>query len=58
MRFGSFYKHENGNKYMVLFVANKGSTRMDYPSTVIYIGKNLKIWAKTVDNFRTKMTKV
>lgn len=50
------YQHMNGNTYEVILVANQHSVRPDYPTTVIYSGLNGKVWAKTLDNFLSKMT--
>lgn len=52
---GSRYKHNNGNEYTVLQIANAHAESEDYPITVVYQGINGKIWAKTLDNFNNKM---
>lgn len=57
-RCGETYKHHNGNEYIVMCIANTEAESEDYPVMVIYQGHNGKIWAKTVDNFLAKMTKV
>lgn len=51
------YIHHNGNEYEVIMLANKQSTRPEYPITVVYSGENGHIWAKTLDDFNKKMTK-
>lgn len=54
---GQSWRHINGNEYEVLCIANEYSSRpAEYPMTVVYKGKNGKIWAKTMVNFLTKMT--
>lgn len=50
------YRHENGCEYTVECLANEGSTRPEYPVTVVYRGDNGKVWTKTLDNFLAKMT--
>ena len=52
------YLHQNGNEYTVVMLANLDSTRPEYPITVVYQGANGKIWAKDLDNFNKKMTRV
>lgn len=51
------YIHHNGNEYEVILVANQHSDREDYPTTVVYSGKDGKIWSKTLEDFLSKMTK-
>lgn len=55
---GTKYKHRNGNIYEVLLIANENSDRAEYPITVVYVGANGNIWAKSLDNFLEKMTLV
>lgn len=58
IKIGTVWKHNNGNIYKVLLIANTESTRDEYPVTVIYQGANGNIWAKTKDNFLSKMSEV
>ena len=58
IKIGSVWKHNNGNIYKVLLLANTESKRDEYPITVVYRGSNGFIWAKTQDNFLAKMTEV
>lgn len=53
---GDLYKHHNGNEYVVTCRANDDSDRPDYPVTIVYSGRNGKVWAKTENNFLQKMT--
>lgn len=55
---GSKWKHHNGAEYTVIVIANASSSRDEYPVTVVYRGENELVWAKTLDNFLSKMTKV
>lgn len=52
------WKHHNGIVYTVDCLANTESISPEYPTTVVYIGPNGKVWAKTLDNFLQKMTRV
>lgn len=54
-KIGDTYKHHNGNEYTVLQIANTHAESEDYPITVVYQGKNGKVWSKTLDNFNNKM---
>lgn len=55
-KIGSEYRHNNGNTYKVLLIANNDSDNDKYPVTVVYQGFNKKIWAKSLDNFLLKMS--
>jgi hypothetical protein len=56
-KIGSTYRHNNGNTYKVILIANIDSNNEQYPITIIYEGySNHKIWAKTLDNFLLKMS--
>jgi len=52
---GNKYVHDNGVVYKVLFIANEGSEKEEYPETIVYQGDNGKVWTKTVLNFMNKM---
>lgn len=53
------FQHQNGNIYSILYIANSHCKLKDYPIYVIYKNENNgTIWAKTLDNFRKKMTKI
>ena len=47
--------HKNGKTYVVLLIANESSTNPEYPITIVYVGKNGKVWCKTLNNFLTVM---
>lgn len=54
---GSKYRHNNGNTYKVILIANIDSNNEQYPITIVYEGCfNHKIWAKPLDNFLLKMS--
>lgn len=55
---GSRWQHQNGNTYTVELLANVDSERPEYPVTVVYRGDNGKVWAKSMDNFLSKMRPV
>jgi len=52
----SRWQHSNGQIYTVVIVANIGSDRDEYPTTVVYQSTDTgKMWAKPLDNFMAKM---
>lgn len=53
---GDLYKHHNGNLYLVIVRANDGSNNPDYPTTIVYKGRNGNIWSKSESNFIQKMS--
>lgn len=54
---GLIAKHNNGNVYTVLFLANiDGGDPLKYPVSVIYQGFNGKVWVKTLEDFCNKFT--
>ena len=55
---GDLFEHHNRYKYMVIEIANIYSARSDYPVTITYKDLNGKVWAKTLDNFLSKMTPI
>lgn len=55
---GQVYQHINGNIYSIIAIANEYSERPEYPPTVVYAGENKRIWAKPLDNFQRKMTRI
>ena len=55
---GEVYQHINGNIYTVLHIANKHSTREDYPVSVVYQGPNNNVWVKPMTNFMRKMSRI
>lgn len=52
------YRHLNGNEYTVVMLANLDSARPEYPITVVYQGGDGKVWAKDLNNFNKKMSRV
>lgn len=55
---GSVWQHTNGNEYMVLMMTNVDSTNDRYPETIIYAGKNEKIWSRPLSDWHRSMTRV
>ena len=55
---GHTYQHINSNIYKVLHIANEGSTRPEYPPSVVYQGSNGAVWVKPMDNFMRKMKRI
>ena len=56
----SLWKHKNGNKYLVLLVTNKKSTRQEeYPTTIVYMNiKNFTIWSRRYIDWHRSMTQI
>ena len=55
----SRWKHENGNEYNVILIANENAPACsEYPIVVIYRGDNGNVWAKNIDNFNSRMTRI
>jgi len=52
---GSQWQHKNGAKYTVVGIANMHHANPDYPITILYVGRNGYLWAKTLDSFMEKM---
>ena len=53
---GSVWRHTNGNLYTVLRIANHASNNDRYPLTIVYIGNNGNVWAKTEADWRRSMS--
>jgi hypothetical protein len=54
---GSRWVHTNGNKYVVIIVTNIHSERqIEYPTTVVYIGDNGRIWSRPLTDWRRSMS--
>lgn len=53
---GSQWEHHNGNLYEVLGIANEFSARPEYPPTVVYRGKNGRLWARPASEWARSMT--
>lgn len=43
--------------YTVVLIANEGFDTNSYPTTVIYLGRNGKVWAKSLTHFTDTMRK-
>lgn len=54
---GSWWKHHNGNKYKVLYIANELDSEK-YPKTVVYIGTNGKIWTRPLSDWERSFKKL
>lgn len=46
---------ESDRIYTVIAIANRDSTNLVYPVTVLYLGRNGKLWAKPIDTFLKTM---
>lgn len=56
---GTRWQHRNGVRYTVLFIANSHTEFPDkYPATVVYIGPNGRLWARTLEGWYKSMTKL
>lgn len=54
---GSVWCHTNGNRYIVMCIANEFSERPEqYPPTVVYQGENGRIWSRPVSDWARSMT--
>lgn len=53
----SKWRHKNGIKYKVIAIANELDTE-NYPLTVIYKGKNGKIWSRPLNDWYRSFTKI
>lgn len=56
--FGSRWEHHSGRIYTVLGVANTENANPKYPITVVYVGENGNLWAKTLSNFLETMCEI
>lgn len=55
----SVWKHNNGNIYTVIEIANLDSEDLTkYPITVVYRGKNGKIWSRPLIRWHGSFTKI
>ena len=49
---GSVWCHTNGNRYILMCIANEFSERPEqYPPTVVYQGENGRIWSRPVSDW-------
>lgn len=56
---GSIWQHKNGNRYMVAMITNVGSTRSEYPVTVVYVNVvNGTWWSRPVAEWKRSMSLV
>lgn len=54
---GSVWVHTNGNRYMVLMLANEFTEHPDrYPATVVYRGENGRIWSRALSDWHRSMS--
>lgn len=55
---GQLWEHHNGKEYRVMHVANQYSQDLvKYPITIVYRGFNGRVWAKSLGNWFTAMTR-
>lgn len=52
----NYTKNSNGDVYLVLYVANKDATKSGWHPTVVYMGKDGKVWAKPIEYFEERFT--
>lgn len=56
---GSKWRHSNGNEYEVVALANENTERPDeYPVTVVYEGRNGRIWSRRLSDWHRSMSPV
>lgn len=56
-REGSWWRHRNGQRYIVVGIANKYTEHPDkYPVTVVYRGVNGKLWSRPASDWSRSMT--
>jgi len=54
---GEFWRHRNGNLYMVTLLTNLQSERPhSYPITVVYVGSNHYVWSRPLWDWHRSMT--
>lgn len=53
----SKWRHTNGIKYKVILITNETDTEK-YPLTVIYKGKNGKIWSRPLSDWYRSFTEI
>ena len=56
--FGSQWQHHSKRIYTVLGTANIKNQNTNYPTTVVYIGKNGNLWTKLISNFYDTMKQI
>jgi len=56
---GSLWRHSNGQTYQVFRIANIGSTRPEYPATVVYVNTAHDTWwSRPVSEWHRSFTRV
>ena len=53
----SKWKHYNGIEYKVINIANEDNTEK-YPTTVVYKGKNGKVWSRFLSDWYRSFTEI
>jgi hypothetical protein len=53
----SKWRHTNGIKYKVILITNEADTEK-YPLTVVYKGKNGKIWSRPLSDWYRSFTEI
>ena len=53
----SKWRHTNGIKYKVIAIANELNTEK-YPTTVVYEGKNGKVWSRPLSDWYRSFTEI
>lgn len=49
--------HTNGIKYKVVLITNLDSVNEKYPTTVVYKGKNGKVWSRPLSDWYRSFSK-
>lgn len=53
------WRHYNGNEYEVMYIANEHSERPDdFPMTVVYRGKDGRIWSRPLNEWLDRFTPI
>ncbi len=55
----SRWRHSSGNVYVVAIITNEGSTKPDYPPTVVYFNADADTWwSRPVADWARSMTRI
>lgn len=59
---GSIWRHSNGAVYTVILLTNTEgddpAKREKYPPTVVYLGRNGKVWSRPLADWHRSMTRI
>ena len=54
----TLWRHYKGDEYEVIIIANRAATKKNYPVTVIYRGRDGKVWSRPLSDWHTSMTEI